>query len=144
MPQSHRSPAFRLPFSAVAAVAAITLASCASHPPARPVPRLVGSISLVNSDLHFALIDSVMTPAPGTPLKALSRDGRETALLNVSPERKQPFIIGNIVEGDPQPGDRVVDIPPVVAPVVAVPKTPTTPAAPAASRRPAAPTPRQK
>lgn len=121
------------------AIASLALASCATHrPPAKPVPRLIGSISLVNADLHFALIDSVSIPGPGTPLRALSQDGRETALLNVSPEQKQPFIIGNIVEGEPHTGDRVVDIP--VVPAAA------TVAAPAAVKRPAAPVrvPRQK
>lgn len=73
-------------------------------------PRLVGTIVSVNLDRHFVLIDTGSSyPAPvGTALKSLS-DGSETGVLAVSPEVKPPFMIADIVSGNPQKGDQVFE-----------------------------------
>ena len=72
-----------------------------------PEPHLVGKITLVNQASGFALIDSGETPGAGTLLKAVSLDGKQTALLNVSAEQKKPFIIADIVKGAPHAGEQV-------------------------------------
>ena len=69
--------------------------------------KLIGSITLVNEDLRFVLIDSALAPEQGAKLKALSADLTETAVLRTSPEKKPPFIIADIVSGTPHAGDRV-------------------------------------
>jgi len=90
------------------------LAACATRRlPVKPptgalAPRLVGTVSLVNEELGFALIDTVETPNPGTELKTVSSDGEETARLRVSPQQKRPFIIADIAKGMPHAGDQVM------------------------------------
>lgn len=79
-----------------------------------PVPRKIGQIALVNSELGFALIDVDMGFAPlsGTALKTFPRGSEpmpdaETAILTVSQERRPPFIAVDVVRGQPQKGDAV-------------------------------------
>ncbi len=70
--------------------------------------RPVGTISMVNGDLGFVLIDSPEGLVPGTALKAHApEDQRETATLSVSPEQARPFFIAEITSGAPRPGDWV-------------------------------------
>jgi hypothetical protein len=73
-----------------------------------PGPRRVGSVAVVNEDLHFVLVDvgSLYTPAAGTALKSFS-DGKETGILAVDPEKQRPFIVADIVKGRPKVGDDV-------------------------------------
>jgi excinuclease UvrABC ATPase subunit len=74
--------------------------------PAGPVR--VGTIAAVNEDLRFVLVDvgSLYTPAAGTALKTFSND-TETGIIAVTSERKRPFIVADIVKGDPKVGDEV-------------------------------------
>lgn len=89
---------------------------CALHPRKKkpvevaPVPRLIGSVAFVNESLGFVLVDvgSLSSPAAGQALKVF-RDGTETAVLNVSPERRRPFVSADIVQGEPQRGDEVYE-----------------------------------
>lgn len=74
-----------------------------------PHPTLIGTVASVNEDYHFVLIDTYYNPRSGTALKALSPDGTETGVLTVSPEKRPPFIIANIVHGSPQRGDQVFE-----------------------------------
>ena len=73
-----------------------------------PVPRLVGTVTMINGG--FALVDvgTLYSPEPGTALKCFSA-GEETAVLTVSPERRRPFITADIVKGMPHPGDEVFE-----------------------------------
>jgi len=73
------------------------------------MPRRVGTVALVNDDMHFVLIDvgSLYAPVAGTALKSFSSTGSETGVLAVDPERKRPFIVADIVKGMPQVGDVV-------------------------------------
>ena len=70
--------------------------------------RMVGDVSLVNEEMGFVLIDAIQSPRPGTQLQAFSGSQQETALLKVSPERKPPFIIADILRGTPHAGDRAM------------------------------------
>ena len=71
-------------------------------------PQRVGRVAVVNEDLGFVLVDvgTLYTPQAGTALKSF-RNGVETGVLAVSPEKERPFIVGDIVKGTPQVGDDV-------------------------------------
>lgn len=72
------------------------------------VPQVVGTITLVNPALGFVLVDvrAFEYPPVGVALKSFA-DGKETAILMVSPEKNRPFIIANIVKGTPGKGNMV-------------------------------------
>jgi hypothetical protein len=102
-------------FAALAAFCGIFLFSgCAWRTHERPEaglapgPRRVGTVAVVNDDLRFVLVDvgSLYTPAAGTALKSFS-GGRETGILAVDPEKQRPFIVADIVKGEPKVGDQV-------------------------------------
>ena len=61
----------------------------------------------MNLEHGFAVIESSQTPDTGTELAARSIDGQQTALLRVTPEKKNPFIIADIVKGKPLPGEMI-------------------------------------
>jgi len=104
------------PQSALLALLCLSLAACASHRPRvpeapikapTPPPHVIGRVSFVNEVQGFALIESSETPETGTQLQARSIAGQQTALLKVTPEKKHPFIIADILKGKPQTGDMV-------------------------------------
>lgn len=74
--------------------------------PARPL--LVGTITLVNEDAHFVLIDVGFSSVPrtGMALKSMS-GGVETGVVTVGDVRKRPFAVADIVSGAPKRGDQV-------------------------------------
>ena len=77
--------------------------------PAAPTgPQRVGTIALVNEDLSYVLVDvgSLYSPQAGTALKSFS-GGAETAILAVDPEKQRPFIVADIIRGNPKVGDEV-------------------------------------
>ena len=73
-----------------------------------PGPQRVGTVAAVNEELRFVLVDvgSLYIPAAGTALKSFS-GGAETGILAVNPERRRPFIVADIVKGQPKVGDEV-------------------------------------
>ena len=73
-----------------------------------PGPQRVGTIALVNAELNFVLVDvgSLYAPQAGTALKSFS-GGSETAILAVDPEKQRPFIVADIIRGNPKVGDEV-------------------------------------
>jgi hypothetical protein len=86
-----------------------------AHRPAQPAatpapvkPQVVGTITLVNEDAHFVLIDvgASGVPRSGTALKAMS-GGAETGVVTVGEVRRRPFVVADIVRGAPRKGDRV-------------------------------------
>ena len=82
--------------------------------PATPAaPLLIGTITLVNADGHFVLIDSGMNPSPppGAGLKSRAADG-ESGELKAGAIRRRPFAIADIVKGTPRVGDQVFQQPP--------------------------------
>jgi len=95
------------------ALCCLSLAACATTSPDMPTvpitpgPVTMGMIAYVNNENGFVLIRTAEMPAEGTALQARTTDGDETATLRVSAEQKRPFIIADIVEGQPQVGETV-------------------------------------
>lgn len=87
----------------------------ASEKTALPAPThsFRGSITFVNEDARFVLIDGGYSAAPpdGTTFKSYAGE-IESGVLRVSAERRRPFIIADIVSGAPHPGHTVVEIKP--------------------------------
>jgi hypothetical protein len=73
-----------------------------------PAPHMVGTITLVNEEERFVLIDNGSQPPPpsGAALKAFT-SGTESAVLSVGSVRRRPFVIADIVKGAPKKGDEV-------------------------------------
>ena len=104
-------------FGLLGLVGGVFLAGCASHKAAPghreegvvPGPRRVGTVALVNDEKRFVLVDvgSLYTPAAGTALKSFSPGGAETGILAVDAEKQRPFIVADIVKGEPKVGDQV-------------------------------------
>ena len=123
-----RFEAMRFPrryfFSATVLALALALSGCAilrkihlpfrrhaANAPATPrpaVPQFVGTITLVNETEHFVLIDVGMSSVPrgGTALRAMS-GGVETGVVVVGEVRRRPFVIADIVRGEPRKGNQV-------------------------------------
>ena len=72
------------------------------------VPLWIGTITMVNLETHFVLIDSnaFYAVVPGKQLSCISQS-RETGKVVVSKDKNPPFFIADIVSGSPQVGDRV-------------------------------------
>ena len=68
----------------------------------------IGSISLINTEASFVLIDNGyrMAPVMGDMLESRAPDG-STTQLRVTDIRKRPFVIADIVNGIPGKGDLV-------------------------------------
>ncbi|MEQ1861497.1 MAG: hypothetical protein ABMA13_16365 [Chthoniobacteraceae bacterium] len=73
-----------------------------------PAPERVGVIVLVNEDSRFVLIDTTtgVIPASGTALKALRHEA-EIAVLHAGEVQRRPFVVADIISGDPSRGDLV-------------------------------------
>ena len=69
-----------------------------------------GKIRLVDKTAGFVLIERTSTtdPAPGTDLQSF-RGGYTSATLRASPERRPPFVIADILTGEPLDGDPVFE-----------------------------------
>ena len=72
------------------------------------VPSRVGTITLVNNDEHFVLIDTGMaaTPAIGTALKSFTGE-TVSGVVAVGNVNRRPFVVADIVQGTPKKGDGV-------------------------------------
>ena len=102
-------------FALLALCGVCLLSGCAWHLHKRPAaaavpagPQRVGMVAVVNEAGRFVLVDvgSLYTPAAGTALKSFS-DGTETGVLAGNPERRRPFIVADIVKGQPRVGYQV-------------------------------------
>jgi hypothetical protein len=51
-------------------------------------------------------VGSLYVPQSGTALKSFSGDA-ETGILAVDPEKQRPFIVADIIKGEPKVGDEV-------------------------------------
>ena len=89
--------------------------ACHREPPppkavvvSKGVPKLVGTIFMVNEDGRFVLVksDAWSGPDEGTALKCM-RDGKETGIVNVGKERRAAYVTADIVTGHPKRGDEV-------------------------------------
>ena len=82
-------------------------------PAAPPAPLLVGTVTLVNDEQHFVLIDSTASPSPMPDVVLKTRGpGGETAELKAGAIRRRPFAIADVVKGTPKVGDQVFQQPP--------------------------------
>jgi len=105
------------PQNLLLAAICLGLAACATHHRSQvpeapikapaPAPIAIGTVSLVNEDLGFVLVQTAQTPEAGTPLQVRTRDGQETALLKVSTAQQRPFIIADVMKGKPHVGEIV-------------------------------------
>lgn len=79
-----------------------------AKPPVAEPPRLIGTIKMVNKDDKFVLIDAVSYGGAqaGDALVCIV-DQRESANLRASALRNPPFLIADITNGNPSPGDKV-------------------------------------
>ena len=70
--------------------------------------RFLGTISMVNEDGHFVLIDfgGFTAPTPGVELQ-VRRAGNDVATVKAGAEMRRPFAAADIVSGTPQSGDDV-------------------------------------
>ncbi len=71
--------------------------------------RLIGVVEMVNPEQRFVLVRTqgkILIPA-GQELTAMDASGTTTK-LKVSPEKKQDFLIADIVDGNPRAGNVVV------------------------------------
>jgi hypothetical protein len=75
----------------------------------------VGTVTLVNEEGKFVLVDNGALPVPpvGGVLKCYPAAASEpSAELVTTDVRKRPFTIADIRDGTPHKGDRVVYLPP--------------------------------
>jgi hypothetical protein len=75
----------------------------------RPL-QLVGVIALVNEADGFVLIDSGSNPTPLTGARLLSYTGpAQSAQLKASVVRRRPFVVADILDGEPRKGDEIFE-----------------------------------
>ncbi len=66
------------------------------------------TVTLVNSELRFVVIDFGDTKMPGIGATVeLYRDGTKTATVRLTEPARGRFITGDILDGDPRAGDQV-------------------------------------
>jgi len=100
------------PVAPAAAATATVIAASTSKTP-QPYTARLGLISLVNNSSDFVLINIGTAPAPppGSRLQSYSpRAGSTAAELSVSNYQRRPFLIADIISGDPKVGDSVVQV----------------------------------
>jgi hypothetical protein len=112
-------------------------------PPAASPVDWAGEIRMVNVAESFVLVESSSAAAAvaGEKYTAI-REGRETGVVRMTPLRNPPFLIADIVSGNPSPGDKIHLPRPTVPPPdsqkpIATPQT-TRPPAEADSAKPTA------
>ncbi len=75
-------------------------------PPAPSLPVWMGTVRMVNTPEQFALIETTLPISPGQTFLAVS-EHLETSTLRTTALRNHPFLIADIVDGSPSPGDRI-------------------------------------
>ena len=92
--------------------AAVLLAACATKkettPPVASPVQWAGEIRMVNVAENFVLVESpsANSTIPGEKYTAI-RDSQETGVVRMTSLRNPPFLIADIVSGDPSPGDKI-------------------------------------
>lgn len=87
------------------------------QPPAASPVQWAGEIRMVNIAENFVLLESISAVAtiPGEKYLAV-QNGRETGVVRMTSLRNPPFLIADIVSGDPSPGDKIHLPRPTVSP----------------------------
>lgn len=83
--------------------------------PEIPAPRTapIGSVYLINEARRFVVIESPNAQlVPAAMELAVMRNGDVAATVRVSRERRPPFLVADILTGEPMRGDRVYPIRP--------------------------------
>ena len=84
----------------------------ADDQPGVPGNRMAGVVHLVNDRGHFVLVKSItggrIKVPEGTVWMSYDANGKPSAKLKVSEERKGVFVVADIVNGSPSRGDTVV------------------------------------
>lgn len=77
-------------------------------PPTASPPQWTGVIRMVNSAENFVLVESnaMSSAIPGETYLSVGR-GVETASLRMTSLRNPPFLIADILTGNPSPGDKI-------------------------------------
>jgi hypothetical protein len=77
-------------------------------PPLALSPHWLGTVKLVDQHEGYVLIDSptYSSLATGQTLNSVGNDS-QTATLRVTADREPPFVIADIVSGNPRVGDRI-------------------------------------
>jgi hypothetical protein len=77
-------------------------------PPAATSVQWAGEIRMVNIAENFVLIESLsgVAAVPGEKYLAI-RNTQETGALRITSLRNPPFLIADIISGDPSPGDKI-------------------------------------
>ena len=77
-------------------------------PPAATPVQWAGEIRMVNIAENFVLLESnsSVSAIPGEKYLAI-RDSQETGTVRMTNLRNPPFLIADIVSGDPSPGDKI-------------------------------------
>ena len=77
-------------------------------PPVATTPQWAGSIRMVNTAENFVLIESGAMAAivPGETYFSVG-SGSETASLRMTSLKNPPFLIADIISGNPSPGEKV-------------------------------------
>lgn len=99
-------------------ITCLALGACASNKPRltipeapvkapAPIPQTVGRVYAVNPRHGFAVIEPNQALETGTELQSRTVTGQQTGALKVTPEKANPFIVADILKGQPQPGDAV-------------------------------------
>jgi hypothetical protein len=93
--------------------------------------HMIGVVELVNPEQRFVLIRThgKLSIAAGQEITAMDAGGTTTK-LKVSPEKKQDFLIADIVDGNPRAGNLVVFKPVKAAAPPASPSQPVGPGPP--------------
>jgi len=78
--------------------------------PRRPRRISMGQVHMVHAQGRFVLIQAAQMKKipPEADLMTYSPAGRPTGKLKISPEKKGNFFVADIVQGNPQPNDRVM------------------------------------
>jgi hypothetical protein len=103
-----------------------------AKPPAATAPQWAGSIRMVNTAEKFVLVESstATSVVPGETYLSIGNSS-ETASLRMTNLKNPPFLIADIVSGDPSPGDKIY-----------LPKATAQPSPPPAARSKAQPAPK--
>ena len=108
----------------------------AANIPSATAVRLLGNVHVIGTKGRFVLVEASVTAvatglADGQTLVCRAA-GADTATLHVSHERRPPFIVADVANGEPHVGDEVFVVPasdptakpPATTPVVAPPTAP--------------------
>ncbi len=96
------------PLAALGSLLPNLLPKKSPKPPAAAPVQWAGEIRMVNVAENFVLVESraAASTVPGEKYTAI-RDRRETGVLRMTALRNPPFLIADIVSGNPSPGDKI-------------------------------------